>query len=234
MVILECFSLQSKLQMHLHCCSKHWHKVDVITGPWVITRSHKSHQWNRDKEIIFGCIAICLYFKSYCWSAFSFSPQGSCSWCAAQCSILRIPMQNPGCHPESMLESKHTEPNKQQSQRLWERPNTQLPRGTLSWNLLKRESSSAWPSNAALSAANPTVTELLTVLLPRLWSQTIDSLSMAVPSDAQESQQHSAGLVMREGGQQKTLVFFHGNALFSAYYKKGQNRCFRIQSKVQV
>lgn len=32
MVILECFSLQSKLQMHLHCCSKHWHKVDVITG----------------------------------------------------------------------------------------------------------------------------------------------------------------------------------------------------------
>lgn len=128
MVTLECFSPQSKLPMHLHCCSKHWHKV-VIPGPWVITRSHKCHQWNWDKEIIFGCIAICWYFKSYCWSAFSFSPQGSCSWCAAQCSILRIPMQNPGCHPESMLESKHTEPNKQQCQGLWERPNTQLPGG---------------------------------------------------------------------------------------------------------
>lgn len=109
-------------------------------------------------------------------------------------------MQKPGCHPEGMLESKHTEPNKQQSQRLWERPNTQLPRGTPSWNLPERESSSAWPSNTALSAANPTVTELLTVLLPGPWSQTVDSLSTAVPSDAQESQQLLAGFVMREGG----------------------------------
>lgn len=141
-------------------------------------------------------------------------------------------MQNPGCHPEGMLESKHTEPNKQQSQRRWERPNTQLPRGTPSWNLLERESSSAWPSNTALSAANPTVTELLTVLLPRPWSQAADSLSTAVPSDAQESQQHLAGFVMREGGQQKTLGFsFTGMLCSVPITKKGKTFALEFSPK---
>lgn len=213
----------------------------ALTQSWcdhrVITRSHKSHQRNRDKEIIFGCICldICWYFKSYCWSAFSFSPQGSCSWYAAQCSILRIPMQKPGCHPENMLESKHTEPNKQQPQRLRKAQCT-TAKGDSELKPPERASSSAWPSNTALSAANPTVTELLSVLLAQPWSQPAASLSMAVPSDAQEPQQHLAGFVMREGGSRKLFGFLSQECSFQclSQKKKGHNFCFRIRSKVQV
>lgn len=184
--------------MQLHCCSKHWHKADLSMGAWVVTRWPQKwsaeHSWRSYYEI--------YSHKTYWWSAFSSSLLGSCSLCAAQCSILRIPMQNSVFHPNACYRANR------QSQ-INHIPAVSVRRAQ--YTAVKGDSELKYPRVLTLLSVTVKCSLVCCKKAPLLnltpffyhclGHRLLEASDfwMALPSDAQKSPQHLTWFVMREG-----------------------------------
>lgn len=166
---------------------------------------------------------MCFYLHVILLISFSCNPLGSCSLC----SILRIPMQKLGSHPECMLQSKHTEPTEHHS--LWEGHNTRLSGDSelksLRAKALEHEGQQALP----VAKTHPYGTHhhsFTTVLVTDCYQ------AQAAPSEVTRA----FNMICKEGGQQNKFCFSLTGMLpvvgTMRITKKGPT--LLIRSKVQV